>query len=381
VNISYSQFSTYTRCPHRYWLQYIEKVAVPTAPELHFGAAVHDALNRMYDPGQLQRPSLEEVVQAFLRAWQRRSEQIPEEKRQAFFEEAVRLLTMHYERHSQPEEGRRTATTEQMFSVPLDGGHTLTGRIDRIDVVGENQLEVIDYKTSRKMPPITQVQQDPQLALYRMAANKLYPGFEVTTTLFYVMHDYQMKLTQSEEFLRETKDAILDAIVSIELEEFDTKHGPHCDWCAYQPHCLLYRAPVEPENLEVDIAAALRDYAEADSSEKEAHARKEQAKLLIHRYLDLCQAERVETAGYLAVRSSSKRATGWDCERLRELLEPLGKWEAVTPVNSTALKKILGAKGFPQDLRRAIEELTTYAEMRILRVKAAADDEDTEETE
>lgn len=381
MNISYSQFSTYQRCPHRYWLQYVERIAVPVAPELHFGAAVHDALNRMYDPRQLQRPSLEEVVEAFVRAWQKRSEAVPEDKRQAYFEEGIRLLQTHYERHGAPEAGRRTATTEQIFSIPLDGRHTLTGRIDRIDVIGEQQLEVLDYKTSRKMPPVTQLQEDAQLALYRMAANRLYPGFEIATTLFFVLHDYQMKIAQSEEFLREIKNAILDTIVSIELEEFDPKPGPHCDWCAHQPYCLLYRRPIEPEHLDVNAAAALRDYAEADCDEKEAHARKEQAKLLINRYLDLCQAERVEAGGYLAERRTTQRVTGWDSERLREVLSPLGKWDAVTQVNTTAVKKVTGAKDFPRDLRHAVEETATYAEMKTLRIKAVAEDDESEENE
>jgi RecB family exonuclease len=357
----------------------VQRVPAPVAPELHFGAAVHDALHRMYDPGQLQMPSLEEVIDAFIQSWRGRESQVAEDKREPYFEEGVNTLRMHYEKHCKREEGRRTAATELAFSIELSGGHTLSGRIDRVDVLPEQRLEVLDYKTSRRMQPVTVLEKDAQLAIYRMAASKLYPGFDITTALFFLLHDYQMEIAQTEQFLAETKSDILDAIVSIELQEFDPRPGTHCEWCAYRAHCLLFRAPVEPENLDIDIAAALRAYAEADTAEKEAEARKELAKELIHRYLDQCQAERVETSGYCAERRSYPRVTAWDISKLREILAPLGRWDAVTQVSSTAVKKLIESRDFPRDLRRAVQEAATYAETKTLRVKATADDEDIEE--
>jgi len=379
MRISYSQFASYKRCPHRYRLQYVDRIAVPVAPELHFGAAMHDALHRMYDPGQLQLPALEEVINAFIRSWQGRESQVPEEKRTAYFEEGVNVLRRHYERHSQRPENRRTAATELSFSVELSGGHSLAGRIDRVDILPEQRLEVLDYKTSRRMQPVTFLEKDAQLAIYRMAANRLYPGFEVTTALFFLLHDYKMEIAQTDQFLAETKDDILDAIVSIELQEFDPRPGTHCDWCSYRAHCLLFKAPVEPQNLDIDISAALREYAEADIEEKDAEARKEQAKELIHRYLDQCQAERVETSGYVAERRPVRRVTRWDIERLRELLEPLGKWDAITQVNTTAVRKLADSSGIPRDVRKAIEEAATYSESKQLRIRSLAEDEDIEE--
>jgi putative RecB family exonuclease len=357
----------------------VDRIAVPVAPELHFGAAVHEALHRMYDPGQLQPPALEEVVEVFIRSWRGRESQVPEEKRAPYFEEGVNVLRRHHQQHCQRDETRRTAATELAFGVELPGGHALTGRIDRVDVLPGQQLEVIDYKTSRRMPPATFLEKDAQLAIYRLAARKLYPGFEVMTTLFFLLHDYQMKIAQTEEFLAETKDDIMDAVVSIELEEFEPRPGPHCDWCAYQAHCLLFRAPVEPDNLDIDIAAALGQYAEADASGKAAEARKEQAKELINRYLDQCQAERVERAGYVAERRPVRRITQWDLERLRELLAPLGKWEAVTQVNTAALRRLAESRSLPREVARAVQEAATYTESKLLRIRSLADDDDVEE--
>ncbi len=224
------------------------------------------------------------------------------------------------------------------------------------------------------------VEKNAQLAIYRMAADELYPGFEVTTTLFFLLHDHQMRTAQTAEFIDETRQDILETVASIELEEFDPSPGSHCEWCAYRRQCSLFRAPVEPEDLEVDIEAALTDYVEASSAEREARARKERAQDLIHSYLDRCQAERVERAGYLAERRQYRRVTSWDVARLREMLEPLGKWEEVTQINTASVRNLLRSAELPRQLKRDIEETADYSETRVLRVKPLLEEEDIEET-
>lgn len=379
MRISYSQFAAYCRCPHLYRLQYVDKIAVPVGPELHFGAAVHDALNRMYDPGQLEMPELDEVVAAFLRSWRGREAQVPEPRRRAYFEQGVQLIQSHHAKYSGANGNRRTAATELRFSIALPGEHKLHGRIDRVDVLPEKKLEVIDYKTSRRMPPQEVVERNAQLAIYRMAADALYPGFDVTTTLFFLLHDHQMQTIQSAEFLEETRSEILETIARIDLAEFEPDPGPHCDWCAFRSHCDLFRAPVEPEDLEIDIAAALGQYVEASTAEKEASERKAAAQQLIHDYLDRCEAERVESSGYVAERRAQKRVRRWDVARLRELLEPIGKWDAVAQANSSAVRKLLGDPSVPRELKRSLEAAAEYAETRVLRVKQLTEDEEIEE--
>jgi len=379
MRISYSRYSTYRRCPQQYKLQYVDRVASPRVAELEFGTAMHAALRLVHDPSHIKAPPVEEVIDAFAKAWNPTPPEGMGEEWGMWFEEGVRVLRRYHAEHSERAEGRYTIDTERFFSLPLDGGHVLTGRIDRVDVTADRQLEVIDYKTSRRMPPLSSLENNAQLAIYRIAAGQLYPGFDITTTLYYVLLSQRLQPGQSDQFLRETKDDILDALVSIELEEFEPNLGRHCEWCAFRSHCVFFRAPVEPEDLEIDVEAALRDYVEADAAGKQAESCKEQAKALINRYLDRCQAERVERGGYVAERRSHPRVTGWDVERLRELLTPLGKWEAVTQVNTTALRRLAESRSLPREVARAIQEAATYAESKQLRIRSLADDDGVEE--
>jgi len=379
MRISYSRFARYQTCPQQYKLQYVDRIAVPTPAALHFGASVHEALNFMYDPRHLRRPDLEQVIEAFVRAWRAREEEVAGQDRQPYFEDGVQMLRRHYEGHAVPEEGRATAATEQFFTIPFGDGHTLTGRIDRVDVLPDKRLEIIDYKTSRRMPPQKDVENDAQLAIYRMAADRLYPGREVTTTLLYLLHDYEMQLTQSEEFLAAKREEIQDVIVRIELEDFDVNPGRHCDWCMYRAHCPLFRAPAVPDDLDVDIAALLREYAELEREEKSAADRRAELRSSIEDYLDRCQTERVEGGGYVAERRSYKRVTTWDAERLRGILEPLGLWDDVTQVSSASVRRLMRSPEIPRNQKRCIEAAAEYAETKQLRVKPVADNEDIEE--
>lgn len=380
MQISFSRFSTYRRCPQQYKLQYVDRLPVPAGPELHFGAAVHDALNRMYDPRQLQRPALEEVIEAFVRSWQGRQEEVAEEKRQLYFERGVELLRRHYQRHGAEGEGPRTAATELSFSIPLGEKDRLTGRIDRVDVLGEKQLEVIDYKTGARMPTQVVVDRDVQLAIYRLAAKGMYPGFDVTTTLYYVLHDVRLSAVQSDEMLRETQDDILEAIARIDLGDFDPTPDSHCDWCAVKAHCELFRAPLETPDLDIDVEEALRRYAQASEAEAQAKRDKEEAQAQINAYLDQAQTERVEGGGYEAVRRRYRQVASWDAERVRETLEPLGLWGRVTQVDSAALKGLLATSDLTRQQKAEIEAAAQYRESKRIRLKRLELPEEVEET-
>ncbi|GEM_PF-1122213 len=382
MRISYSRFSAYQTCPQRYRLQYVDRVPVPTPPEMHFGAAVHEALKALHEPNRLQPPSLEELVETFVHAWQARETEVPEDQRQAYFESGVDMLRRHHAAHGQPEEGRCTAATEQFFAVPFEENHTLVGVIDRVDVVEGRRLEIIDYKTGRRMPAPRDMEKNAQLAIYRLAGEHLYPGREVSTKLWYLFHDYQMELEQSAQFLAEVREEIREAILGIEVEDFEPTPGDHCDWCAYRAHCPLFRAPRVPEDLStLDIGALLKEYVELAAAESRAKARREELREVIGEYLDRCQTETVEGGGYVAARRKSLRVTGWDQRRLREVLDPLGLWERVTQVSSAAVRELLGWPELSREQRRAIESAADRVETTTIRVRRVGGADDLQEPE
>ncbi len=71
--------------------------------------------------------------------------------------------------------------------VGLIGGRALSGQIDRLVVVGDRVL-IVDYKTLRS-PPASEHEVAPiylrQLAIYRAALVRIYPGREIRCALLW----------------------------------------------------------------------------------------------------------------------------------------------------------------------------------------------------
>jgi len=49
----------------------------------------------------------------------------------------------------------------------------LSGVIDRVDKIGNEEFEIIDYKTNRTLPSFRDVQKNQQLALYGIGVKQL----------------------------------------------------------------------------------------------------------------------------------------------------------------------------------------------------------------
>jgi DNA helicase-2/ATP-dependent DNA helicase PcrA len=124
---------------------------------------------------------------------------------------------------------------EENFSFEV-GPHVVTGRIDRIDPLDENTVEVIDYKTGK---PKDQKNADTnlQLSIYAIAAVEKFKKEPARLSFYYLTSNEKVSSQRSKEELEETKEEILKVAGSILKREFQATKGFHCDWCDYKPIC------------------------------------------------------------------------------------------------------------------------------------------------
>ena len=375
MRISYTQISTYQRCPQQYKLAHVDRIPVVPAPVLVLGGAVHEALRCLHDPGRLRPPALEEVVEQFCAAWQRQEAQLPEAERQAYFEEGVELLRRYYELNAQPEKDRFTAAAELNFTLPFEDGHTLTGRIDRLDVLPGGGLEVIDYKTGRRMPTQPQVDKNLQLAIYLLAAQHLYPGRPTRATFYYLFHNFRLTTEPKPEALEARKWEIREVLAGVEAQAFDPRLGPHCDWCDWRSYCLLFRAPQLPEGAQVAADELVKEYGELSSQAKQLEQRLEQLKASLHDYFERSGTLRHQAGGYAVVRA--KRVSWeYDPAQLKAVLEPLGLWEQVVEPRAAAVKELLGKRALSPEAAKQVTEAARAREYYSLVLKPVAESQE-----
>lgn len=390
MRISYSRIDTYQRCPHKYELAYVQKVPVPEPGIFALGSAVHDALKFMHAPGRLELPSLEAVIEEYCRSFEARARTVGEEEKGRLFESGAAMLTRHYGKAgSQPDEGRVVGNVELDFALPFGNGHSVCGRIDRIDVLPDGSLEVIDYKTGRRMPSQLDVDKDLQLAIYRLASETLlYPGREVTASLYYVNHGVKISADRSPEVLERAKAEIAEAVAGIEREEFAPKVGNHCDYCEYRRSCSVFRPVEAAEEERLSIEEMIRDYdrvdrelAELRAEEKESKARLGELEGAILEWFEAHDTGFYEVGGTSVIRDIRTR-TSYAVEKVKEALEPLGLWEGVVKesVTKAAIEQLLKDENLSSETRTRLREaMETESRPVIKLTRATGDDEEDAE--
>ena len=128
-------------------------------------------------------------------------------------------------------------------------------------------------------------------------------------------------------------------------------------FCPYNPlgpaWRLLYRKADVSAPGEADIQAAIREYFDIVKSERQARKRLGELKARIRSYMEEQGLDRVfGDEGFLS--RSIQRRFAYDFEKVRAVLEPLGKWEEVLVADDQKLRNV--AKTLPPELQVKIEE-------------------------
>jgi len=154
-HFSPTTLNDYLKCPRLYWYNHHPGLAEePRSVAMERGGFLHEVLEDFHMQEQEWRPLenegqkawLESVLQKHLDGYLARMEGVLDRKRE---EKQVRSLLGNYIRFVTGMQHIRrlgTLALEQRFHLQLDGAE-IVGKIDRVNDVGDGEVEVIDYKT------------------------------------------------------------------------------------------------------------------------------------------------------------------------------------------------------------------------------------------
>jgi len=183
-HFSPTTLNNYLKCPRLYWYNHHPGlVEEPRSVAMERGGFLHEVLEdfhshedewRPREPEQ-QRAWLEAALQRHLDGYLSRMEGVLDRKRE---EKQIRTLLGNYIRFvtgMQLIRRLRTVAIEKRFHLHLDGVE-IVGKIDRVNDVGDGEVEVVDYKTGSGKPMRYAYEayfgedlSDVQLALYYLA--------------------------------------------------------------------------------------------------------------------------------------------------------------------------------------------------------------------
>ncbi len=172
MRLSYSSISTYKECPKRWEFKYVQKLKEKPRHYFSFGKAIHAALEFMYAGDSC--PELDNVLEAFRGAWSDEGY-----KDQAQITKAQRdgedMLRAYYAKHAPS--WVRPLVVEAAFDFTFNHVR-MVGFIDKIDILPDGSLHVIDYKTGKELD-VSRIVDDEQLTTYEWAVRHLYPESRV----------------------------------------------------------------------------------------------------------------------------------------------------------------------------------------------------------
>ncbi|MEK7192669.1 MAG: PD-(D/E)XK nuclease family protein, partial [Patescibacteria group bacterium] len=144
--LSATAVNNYLECPWRYF--YRSLIHIPEAQEKSalFGSAVHAGLKRFFEPvSNGEKPSLEGALAEFERIVERQSYLASD--RAEILEKGRRAIKTYGEQYK--EDYPRAVLTEYPVRGVTLGDIPLTGNLDRMDILGDGTVRVVDYKTGK----------------------------------------------------------------------------------------------------------------------------------------------------------------------------------------------------------------------------------------
>tara|TARA_B100000427_G_C15498184_1_gene590796 strand:- start:102 stop:1154 length:1053 start_codon:yes stop_codon:yes gene_type:complete len=281
-NLSPSRASQYKTCPLQFKFANIDKIKEPTNEVQAKGTLVHEALEKMYNLPQNQRPELisqDELTNELRTIHQSangsgpKSKQLHDIFREIFinnrssdqyselfkqidvqkFGKDSKLLLTQYLSIENPREVNAIENERWVRGALND--LNLRGILDRMDKDKEENLIIVDYKSGKAPNAKYKEQRFFAMKLYALLIKNELGIMPKELKLIYLQNSTIHSLIVTEEMLKESEEEILniweDIKNSFTENSFPPKKNALCEnWCYYKPICPLFNdnAP-NTENL------------------------------------------------------------------------------------------------------------------------------------
>jgi putative RecB family exonuclease len=359
--LSFTQISLYQSCPLCYKLQYIDGLKPKDKWYFSFGTTMHLCAEHFFRVRVPPPPLLDNLLQFYEQNWLTEGYESAEEeaKHKAYGKE---ILTKFWEVHSA--DFQMPLAVERLFYIDIEGVK-LRGYIDRVDKLESGGLCIVDYKTSKELFTVEDLEKDLQLTLYQIAAERLWHLPVDRLTLYHLRSNTPCSCEPRDGTrLEQAKQLVLEVAENIVSQRFPATENQYCP-CDFPEHCPYYRQQyleAAPQFAQQEflpglvIADTVEQYASIQKQITELQDKLDDLKQMI---VDFCQAEglnRVYGREH-AITYKLMERTGFNEEEVRALLEPMGIWEKILSLDQSKLKQLIADEDITKEIREKLEAL------------------------
>lgn len=238
------------QCPLLYRFRVIDRIPETPSPAAVRGTVVHAVLERLFDLPAPER-TLEAARALIAPAWERVQQEAPElaemvaaaapeqDPASTWLDGAEDLLARWF----RLEDPTRLEPAERELYVEtiVDGGLTLRGYVDRLDVAPDGRMRVVDYKTGRAPSELFEAKALFQMKFYALVLWRLHGRIPALLQLVYLGNGEVLRYAPAESELLATErkvKALWAAIVrAAQTGDWRASPGRLCDWCDHHARC------------------------------------------------------------------------------------------------------------------------------------------------
>ena len=260
-HFSYSQLSTYEKCPLQYKFEYILKIPKKGKAVFSFGSAIHATLQQFLrfanekieekqeslfkDAGKekkskkksLNKPDLKFIKMLYEKNWIDEWYDSKKEKGE-YYKKGEKIIKQFYDDFIKNPPKILEISDQIALEMPFNlkiGKDTIYGRIDRIDNE-KGGIEIVDYKTGRAKDKLNSEDKE-QLLIYQMAAQEIFELKPKKLTYHYLDENKKMSFLGTDKDIENLKVKIIEIIRKIRNNEFNPLPGHDCEYCDYKDLC------------------------------------------------------------------------------------------------------------------------------------------------
>jgi len=241
LKLSSSAVDNYRKCPQQYAFSYLWSLKEGPRAALTFGSVMHTTIKRFVD--QLKKGvklPFAEVQRIYETEWT--SAGFEDGYQEAEYQkDGLEQLRAFHETMLQA--SPQILEQEKAFELPLANDVILTGRMDQVNSLGRNHVEIVDYKTGKPRKD-SDARKNLQLSIYALAAKEIFEWNPVRLVFHYLQTNQTQVTSRDSKQLDEAEKIVQEAAADIRAAQFPPNPGFICRSCGYKPIC-----PAHEESL------------------------------------------------------------------------------------------------------------------------------------
>nr|HEV7955307.1 ATP-dependent DNA helicase [Candidatus Acidoferrales bacterium] len=244
LQLSASAIDTYKTCPQKYLFSTLWKLRSGPHAAMSFGSVMHTTIKHFL--GEIRKGrvvAFDEVITIFEREWTPAGFE-DDYQQEGYKQDGIdQLRIFHSGMIAAPQE---IEAQEKTFELPMEDNIVVTGRMDQINRFGEDEREIVDYKTGRPRTA-EDAKKDFQLSIYALAATEILEFTPARLVFHYLADNSRVETSRDDKDLKKTRQAILETAANIRAGEFAPDPGLFkCRNCAFRPICPAHEQQLIP---------------------------------------------------------------------------------------------------------------------------------------